>query len=77
MVDKLLKIEQPYMLPIEPQKENYEVIVKYNVNNEKIYGCPECHFISGTSAPKYPSKRDFFTHRYNCSNKDKYPVEPN
>ena len=55
--------------------ETFIVDVLYNNNNEKIYKCPSCNNITGTFAPKNPHNVSFFSHRYDCLNKNKIPVE--
>lgn len=70
----LLKIELPYDLHDLP-KETFIVQVLYNTTSEKIYKCPVCDNITGTSAPKNPTDTSLFTHNYSCPNKDKIPIE--
>jgi len=50
-------------------------IILYNKEGEKIYQCPNCKSISGTSAPKYPSRISLFSHNYDCLNRFKIPLE--
>ncbi len=45
------------------------------LNNPKRYQCPCCKTITGTLAVKYPEDQSLFSHRYNCRNKYKIPVE--
>jgi hypothetical protein len=55
--------------------ETFKVIVLTNKYGEKIYQCPVCESQSGTAAVKYPQNPDFFYHKYDCINKNKYPLE--
>jgi hypothetical protein len=64
----LLTIELPYEL-------SFIVEVLYNSNNKKIYKCPMCGVITGTSAPKDPEDTSLFGHYLNCPNKGKIPKE--
>ncbi len=55
--------------------ETFIVEVLYNSSNEKIYKCPTCGVITGTSAPKDPKNTSLFGHYFNCPNKGKIPKE--
>lgn len=58
----------------EEPTETFIVNVLYN-KNEKIYMCPSCKIITGTLAPKYPTRTYLFSHMYDCPNKNKIPIE--
>jgi hypothetical protein len=59
----------------ESQTGTFFVIVLYNKYGKKIYKCPNCSLITGTLAPENPSNTYYFTHCYNCPNKNKIPIE--
>lgn len=52
------------------------VEVLTNKYNDKVYRCPICKTITGTSAVMYPNDFSYFAHSFGCPNKDKYPLEP-
>jgi hypothetical protein len=66
----------PSKLVVPLSAETFDVLVLHNTNGEKIYQCPICETITGTSAPKYRTNTSYFTHRWNCPNKNKIPIEP-
>jgi hypothetical protein len=66
-----LDIEPTYELP----RETFNVIVLANSFGEKVYKCPICKIISGTNTPKNPEDLSLFVHKFDCINKDKYPIE--
>jgi hypothetical protein len=73
-VQKLKKPEFD-LLSVEPPKETFIVEILYNTDYQKIYKCPICHSKTGISAPKYPNDTSLFSHKYDCPNKNKIPIE--
>jgi len=53
----------------------YTPIIQYNTVGKKIYECPICHLTSGTAAPMNPTNLSLSTHRFDCPNKFKIPIE--
>ena len=71
-LENLLITEQPY----SSLNVTFKVIIEHNSEGEKIYICPVCGSRSGTYAPKFPkNKTSYFSHRFDCPNKNKFPVE--
>lgn len=56
-------------------ESTFKVIVRQNSDGDKVYECPICHSITGTSAPLDPHETSFFTHSFGCPNTNKIPVE--
>jgi hypothetical protein len=67
-------IPPPHLPSSQSPTETFNVEVLYK-NNEKVYKCPICQLISGSAAPKNPYNTSLFTHKFNCPNKNKIPVE--
>jgi hypothetical protein len=55
--------------------ETFIVEVLHNNYGEKIYECPICKSKSGSHAPKNPTNTSLFSHKFNCPNKNKIPIE--
>jgi hypothetical protein len=71
LVLDLLTIEPPYELP----KETFIVDVLYNTGGKKIYKCPRCKTVTGSSAAEDPTNTSLFGHCFDCPNKNKIPIE--
>ena len=51
--------------------------LNFHIDNNKIYQCPKCKFVSGTLAPIYPNKPSVFIHAVDCPNTKSIPIEFN
>lgn len=73
----VLLLNKDGVVPVISRKLNNSEYVPIIIYKEygKIYKCPECKLASGTLAPEDPYNTYLFNHGYNCSNKDKIPVE--
>jgi hypothetical protein len=51
-------------------------IVLENKYGDKVYQCPykECLFITGTGAVEYPQELKYWSHCFDCINKNKLPI---
>ncbi len=58
------------------RRETFVVEVLRNNRGEKIYKCPICNTVTGTSSPANPNDTTLFSHTFVCPNKGKIPVEP-
>jgi len=59
----------------EEHLKTFIVEVLYNTDGKKIYQCPICKFVTGTLAVENPTNTSFFSHKFNCPNKNKIPIE--
>ena len=69
---------RPHYVKPASEKSNpqtFKVTVLKNNNGDKIYQCPECLTKTGTGAPEDPTNTSLFAHNFNCTCKDKIPVE--
>ena len=53
----------------------FKPIILFNGQGDKIYKCPVCNTVSGTSAVKNPKDLSLFAHNYDCINKYKIPAD--